>query len=540
MAATELKPDPPATAAGERSARAESAPKHRGTAHGAPFNLRYLPLWDRIALAALTVSAAVLSLWNLDGAPTYQDDEGTYTSQAFAVHSGTLAPYTYWYDHPPLGWIQIAALNWLPNLLGLGDGTTIGATRYVISVYFVASALLLYMVARRLSMRIPFAALTTVLFILSPLSLVLGRQIYLDNIGVPWLLLAFYLALSSRDALWHHVGAGICFAIAVLSKETLSIFGPALLLALMYRPKWSNRSFSVVGFLTAGGLLLAFYPLSALLRNELLSGPDHVSLQDALAYQLLNRSGSGTIFEAGSSRAELLSGWLYFDKYLIAAGLAAAVVCLLRRQSRILFIAIASFATPIVLGQGYLPAMYIIGVIPFLALACGSAVDIAWSGVERLVRRAPGLTRPLRASFVAVLSASLLLMSVPQWFEQDRTLLTAQTNSNWRSAMTWVQDNVSRSEVVLAPYSMWHDLNSSGWNNAWTMIATEKPDLDKQFDIERPGGWREIRWIIVGPSVTANIDSLGLSRVKTALQNSEEVQTFGEWSVHRVISPPSN
>ncbi|WP_026537247.1 ArnT family glycosyltransferase [Arthrobacter sp. 9MFCol3.1] len=538
MATTDLKAAPPA-AAGAPGAKAERAPKHRGTAHGPTFNLRFLPLWDKVALAALAVAAAVLSLWNLDGAPSYQDDEGTYTSQAFAVHSGTLAPYTYWYDHPPLGWIQIASLNWLPNLLGLGDGTSIGATRYVISVYFVASALLLYMVARRLGMRIPFAALTTVLFILSPLSLVLGRQIYLDNIGVPWLLLAFYLALSSRDALWHHVGAGICFAVAVLSKETLSIFGPALLLALMYRPKWSNRLFSVVGFLTAGGLLLAFYPLSALLRNELLSGPGHVSLQDALAYQLLNRSGSGTIFEAGSSRAELLAGWLYFDKYLIAAGLVAAVVCLLRPRSRILFVAIASFATPIVLGQGYLPAMYIIGVIPFLALACGSAVDIAWSGAEGLARRAPGLTRPLQAAFVAVLSASLLLMSVPQWFEQDRTLLTAQTNSNWRSAMTWVQDNVSRSDVVLAPYSMWHDLNSSGWNNAWTMIATEKPDLDKQYDIERPGGWREIRWIIVGPSVTANIDSLGLSRVKTALQNSEEVQTFGEWSVHRVINPPS-
>lgn len=540
MAATELQPGPQAEApAVVGDATSEKGAKHRGTAHGSPFNLRYLPLWDKITLAALTVSAAVLSLWNLNGAPSYQDDEGTYTAQAFAVHSGSLAPYTYWYDHPPLGWIQIAALNWLPDLLKLGDGTSIGATRYVISVYFVASAVLLYMVARRLGMRIPFAALTTVLFILSPLSLVLGRQIYLDNVGVPWLLLAFYLALSSRDALWHHVGAGICFAIAVLSKETLSIFGPALLLALVYRPKWSNRSFSVVGFLTAGGLLLAFYPLSALLRNELLSGPDHVSLQDALAYQLLNRSGSGTMFEAGSSRAELLAGWLYFDKYLIATGLAAAVVCLLRRQTRVLFIAIATFATPVVLGQGYLPAMYIIGVIPFLALACGSAVDIAWSGMEGLAHRAPRLAAPLRAAFVAVLSASLLLMSLPQWFEQDRTLLTAQTNSNWRSAMTWVQGNVSRGDVVLAPYSMWHDLNSSGWNNAWTMIATEKPDLDKQFDAERPGGWQEIQWIIVGPSVTANIDSLGLSRVKTALQNSEEVQKFGEWSIHRVVTPPS-
>ena len=172
-------------------------------------------------------------------------------------------------------------------------------------MYFVASAVLLYLLARRMKIRVPFAALTTVLFILSPLSLVLGRQVYLDNIGVPWLLLAFYLALSSREALWHHVGAGICFAVAVLSKETLAVFGPALLLALVYRPRWSNRSFSVVGFLGAGGLLLAFYPLSALLKNELVAGPDHVSLQDALSYQLLKRSGSGTIFEAGSSRSQL-------------------------------------------------------------------------------------------------------------------------------------------------------------------------------------------------------------------------------------------
>lgn len=509
-------------------------PKHRGAPGTAPFALTSMSRWDRIALAGITIAAAVLSLWNLTGAPSYQDDEGTYTAQAFAVQTGSLAPYTYWYDHPPLGWIQISALNWFPHMLGIGDGTAIGATRYVIAMFFVASAVLLYMLARRLGIRVPFAVTTTVVFILSPLSLVLGRQIYLDNIGVPWLLLAFYLALTSREALWHHIGAGICFAVAVLSKETLAIFGPALLMALMYRPKWSNRSFSVVGFLGAGGLVLAFYPLSALLRNELLAGPDHVSLQTALTYQFLERSGSGTIFEAGSSRAELLQGWLYFDKYLIAAGLVAAGICLLRRRSRVVTAAIVSFGIPIVLGQGYLPAMYVIGVIPFLALALGTAVDIAWSGMERLGRLSPGLRRPLRAAFAVALSGSLVLMSVPQWFEQDRDLLTAETNASWRQTLTWVQGNVSRNDVVLAPYSMWYDLNASGWNNAWTMIATEKMDLDRQFEVERPGGWREIKWIIVGPSVKSNIDNLGLELAGTALENSEPVQTFGEWSIRRV------
>ncbi|MHA7288677.1 glycosyltransferase family 39 protein [Arthrobacter sp. MDT3-24] len=532
MAALELEPT--STANGPNISR---SPQHRGPAPGAPFTLLGLSFWDRITMAGLALAAAVLSLWNLTGSPSYQDDEGTYTSQAFAVHSGNLAPYTYWYDHPPLGWIQIAALNWLPTLLGLGDGTAIGATRYVIAVFFVASALLLYMLARRMKVRIPFAALTTVIFILSPLSLVLGRQVYLDNIGVPWLLMAFYLALSSRDALWHHVCAGICFAVAVLSKETLAIFGPALLLALMYRARWSNRSFSVVGFLTVGGLILAFYPLSALLRNELLAGPNHVSLQEALAYQFLERSGSGTIFEARSSRAELLTGWLYFDKYLVAAGLVAAGVCLLRKRSRVIPVSIVSFAIPVVLGQGYLPAMYIIGVIPFLALALGTGVDIAWTGMEKLGHQRAKLRHTLRVGFVALLSASLILMSVPQWFEQDRALLVAETNTNWRNAMTWVQDNVPRSDVVLAPYSMWYDLNASGWHDAWTMIATEKPDLDERFETEHPGGWREIDWIIVGPSVTANIDRLGLSRAGSALQHSEPVQTFGEWSIRKVSEP---
>ncbi|RJT81857.1 phospholipid carrier-dependent glycosyltransferase [Arthrobacter cheniae] len=512
-------------------------------AHKAPldarhsFTLRRLSRQDRLVMAALFIMAVVFSLWNLTGAPSYQDDEGTYTAQAFSVHKGTLAPYTYWYDHPPLGWIQIAALNWIPMLFNLGDGTAIGATRYVIAAFFVSSAILLYMLARRLTVRIPFAALTTVVFILSPLSLVLGRQVYLDNVAVPWVLLAFYLALSSRHALAHHVFAGTCFAIAVLSKETLAIFGPALLLTLINRPRWSNRAFSVVGFLAVGALVLAFYPLAALLRNELLAGPDHVSLQEALTFQFLKRSGSGTIFETGSSRAELLTGWLYFDKYLITAGLIAALVCLFRRNSRAITLAVALFALPIVLGQGYLPAMYIIAVIPFLALAVGVGVDIAWSGTEKLWRHHAGLKNPLRGSFVVALGGSLVLMSMPQWFEQDRELLTAETNTDWKNTMTWVQDNVSREDVVLAPYSMWHDLNSSGWDDPWSMIAVEKPDLDAQFDQIHPGSWRDVDYIVVGPTVLANIENLGLTRTGKVLENSVPVKTFGEWSINKMTVP---
>ena len=38
------------------------------------------------------------------------DDEGTYVSQAWAAGAlHQLSHYTYWYDHPPLGWLQLEA-----------------------------------------------------------------------------------------------------------------------------------------------------------------------------------------------------------------------------------------------------------------------------------------------------------------------------------------------------------------------------------------------------------------------------------------------
>ena len=494
--------------------------------------------WDRMVLAGVGVLATVLGLWNLTGATAYQDDEGTYTAQAFSVLEGQLAPYTYWYDHPPLGWIQLGSLAWLPELLGLGDGTYIGATRFAIVPFFVATAMLVYLIGRRLGVSRPIAGLTVLVFVLSPLTLVIGRQVYIDNIGIPWLLLAFYLALSPRGALWHHVGAGVFFAVAVLSKETLAIFGPALLVALLNRPNWSNRVFSTVGFLVVGGLVLFSYPLMALLRGELFAGPNHVSLQEALAFQFMDRSVSGSIWEAGSSRAELLEGWLYYDTYLVLAGVAAGVLCLMRRRAVWIPVAMATFAVPVLTGEGYLPSMYIIGVVPFLALALGVAADILWSAFRKVV--APLAPRPRTVATIVVGAAAILgaaSVTVPHWWGQSRALLTEEENTDWASTLAWVQENVPRQDTILVPYSMWQDVNTSGWDDPWDAVVTEKVDLDSQFLREHPEGAEALDWIIVGPFTQANIDSLGLDMVEEALEESEPVQTFGGWSVHEVISP---
>lgn len=497
------------------------------------------PVWwyDRVVLIILGAAAVVMSVWNLNGAAVYMDDEGTYTAQAFSVLDGDLAPYTYRYDHPPLGWIQLGALAWIPDMLGLGDGTYIGATRYAVAPFFVATALLIYLIARRLEVRAAFAALSVVIFLLSPLSLVFGRQIFLDNIGLTWLLLAFWMAMSPRAALWHHIWAGTFFAVAVLSKETLAAFGPALLVTLLNRPSWSNRAFSVVGFLVVGGVVFSFYPLMAILSGELWSRSDQVSLQDALAYQFLDRSGSGSFWDPGSDRAELLDGWLHYDPYLLGAGPIAGLVCLAYRRSAWIMVALTCFALPMVIGQGYLPGMYIIGALPFLALAIGTALNTLWTWLSRFAESTRTTVQPwVRGIGVMGIAAGIIAMSVPQWFGHDRFLLTRQANTEWASTLEWIQTNVPAEDTVLVPYVMWQDLKAAGRNDPWTVMPTEKADLDPQFLIEHPGGAAAIEWVVVGPYTKASIDSLGLTMAGQALEKSEPVRTMGEWSVHRVQS----
>src|SRR5262245_20981976 len=62
-----------------------------------------------IGLLLIAFLAHGFNMFNLP-AFTYNGDEGIYTGQALAVlRDGRLAPYTYWYDHAPAGWILLAA-----------------------------------------------------------------------------------------------------------------------------------------------------------------------------------------------------------------------------------------------------------------------------------------------------------------------------------------------------------------------------------------------------------------------------------------------
>ncbi len=513
----------------------------------------------------VAVVSAIVAFTNVANAPAFQDDEGTYTFQAMAIWDGRLAPYSYWYDHPPFGWMQLAAFGWIPRLLGVG-GSAIGSMRHVVAAYLVVNAVLVYALARRLRCRPVFAAVAVAFFVFSPLSVELGRQVFLDNIAMPWILAAFLLVMDKKHNLAAHIGAGICFSMGVLSKETMAIYGPALLFLLWQNSHKRTRSFSILGFLTIGGLALSAYPLMALLKGELLPREDRSTLWDALMFQFVERQGSGYIWESGSSKSHLISGWMFFDEYLLWGGIICAVLLVTRRQTRWLAMAILSFFLPVIASKGYLPAMYVVAVLPFLALAIGAQADVVWTWASRgdnykeylrrvvarvgvstagdvaLIRRRNVKInmilfgrRAIQGGVAIVMVAAFWFASMPSWEQHNSNTLSKDKNKDWVATVDWVKANLARDEVVAVPPSMWQDLRDAGWPDEWSVISVEKVDLDpKSFNAAHSTGWRAIDYVIVNSTVTANIGYLGLHELQNAVNHGVVVAGFGGNSVLKI------
>ena len=90
------------------AAAARAAGRSRACGCGAP--RRSGVLW----LLPVLVVGAVVHAWGMDNFPRWVDDPGTYLSQAWSVqYEHNLSPYSYFYDHAPAGWIQIALWSML-------------------------------------------------------------------------------------------------------------------------------------------------------------------------------------------------------------------------------------------------------------------------------------------------------------------------------------------------------------------------------------------------------------------------------------------
>ncbi|SPF02223.1 ArnT family glycosyltransferase [Streptomyces sp. MA5143a] len=489
---------------------------------------------DLLLCGLLLVGIMIVQGWNIADYPTLSDDEGTYLAQAWAVQEGRgLAHYTYWYDHPPLGWIQIAVLTWIPAQLA-PESMTVGSMRAVMLLVSAVSAILVYVLGRRLSLPRWAAGLGMALFGLSPLSVVLQREIFLDNLAVMWTLLAFCLAASPSRHLWHHFGAGIAAAAAVLTKETMLLVLPAVLLTMWRHSHRDTRKFALTGAITACTLIGVSYPLFALLKGELFPGAGHVSLWDGIVYQM-SRPGSGFILTEGTGSYGVLRSWLYYDRVLPLGGLAGALLLLVTWRWSVTARALAgpALAVAILAGMalrpGYLPAMYVIQALPFLALVLAGGAASVTHGVLRR-RRSATERRPLtwtRYAVAVALAAAAALYVVPRWYDGNRTAMTFDANAPYQQAAKWLGSEVEDPgrTRVLVDDALWLDLVHEGYQPGLGVIWFYKADLDPAVTKTMPRGWRDLDYVVASPTVRR--DAVDLPNVRAAMENSTPVATFG-------------
>jgi hypothetical protein len=475
--------------------------------------------WLRAHKTSLIVCLPLLAvvgfvhMVGMASAPSIVDDEGTYVAQAWAIENwGTLAHYTYWYDHPPLGWVQIAGWTWLTQAFDRADLSVL-AGREAMAVAKVISAGLLYVLARRLGLARAFACVAVVLFAFSPLAVEFQRSVYLDNVAIPWLLGAFVLAASPRKHLAAAAGSAICFAIAVLSKETTLILLPALGLMLWQTNDVRTRRLALTIAGTLFAALVALYPLYAVLKGELFPGDDHVSLLWSAHWQLFSRPSSGSLLDASSAARDVVDSWLRLDKVLVATSLVALPFALITRRIRPIGVALA-IQLVMMLRDGYLPYPYIIAIAPFAALVVAGVADTAWREWRHVLSAKVGM-------IVAAVAAVAFL--VPVWgsalYRQSDQNLSAPT----RQTVEWLTTNASRDSTLVVEDSIWVDLVESGWAPN-RVIWFYKLDLDPAVHL--PNGWRDVDYIAIGdlsPELVA-----GLPLNQQVIENSKPVATFGE------------
>jgi 4-amino-4-deoxy-L-arabinose transferase-like glycosyltransferase len=492
--------------------------------------LRWVDRRWNLIIGAVLIANLVGLLWNIGDYPAPFDDEGTYVSQAWAViERGELSHYTYWYDHPPVGWLLLVPWLWITG--AFEAGSPLLQARVFMALVAVGSAFLVYLLARRLGLRRPFALLALALFGFSPLTVYFQRMVLLDNLALFLVLGAFTLLASPRRRLWEQQAGVAVFAVAALTKETMLLLIPAVILFLWQGSDRSNRRYS---FALAGSILMSIlllYPIFAALRGELLPGEGHVSLWEAVQYQLFGREGSGSILDGSSVRFELVASWLRLDWWLPALGLLATPLALSMRPLR----PIGVGTVMIVLGiirPGYLPAMFVIAGLPLFALQVCGVLDVLRgnpNGRHGTIHR----PKAIRAgqSLVAATVIVLTIFVSPSWASAFQKQVSQDDAAEHRRTREWLFDNVVPGTPILVDNVLWLDLIVAGYSTD-TTIWFYKLDLDPSIADRFPGGAADFEYVVSTPLVRSVQDSL--PTVTTALNHSNVEQIIGRNEIRRI------
>jgi hypothetical protein len=505
--------------------------------------------WRELHLASTLVLVVVTTIafwahWKgfMGWPPRGNGDEGIYTSQAWAVQTlHALSPFAYFYDHPPAGWILMSGFTWLTSAFERSPTTLIATREFMVWVH-LASSLFLFGLARRIGMKPTFAGLAVLLFSLSPLGLHYQRMAFLDNIVVLWLVAGLFFLASPRRSVASGVAAGICFSLAVLTKETVAPVVLAAVVFFWYYTDPRNRLVRAVchyGFY----LIIASYLWYALNKNELLPGPGHVSLWGTFLWQIEERQPTGSLFDSHSQTFAMVANWAHTDPVVLLGGLFLMPLAFLDKRLRgIVVMALAHIA--LTFRNGYLPYAYVTLIFPLFALIIAGALNWCWEGwTERYAARSPrrlpawvprAATVCLRTGMLAGAVLAVYIIT-PIWQPTLHRATTAEPDLAVHQATAYVQTHIPNGAMVVTDNNSWTDIARLGLNPA----PIDKLELDPAVRRKLIGGWRDIDYILSTKLTTSDEKTYPITA--QAVRNSEVMHSFGSGEstlyLRRVVKP---
>jgi len=501
----------------------------------------------RLAIAGIVLVVVLSQGINMSHYPYLEDDEGTYFSQGWAVfHLGRLTPYTYIYDHAPLGWIQIGI--WQLVTLGYRFGNALESGRVLMLLYQVGSALLVLSIGRRASGRTWVGFLAAAMFSLSTYGIFYHRRILLDNVATFWMLLGIWL-LAGRVTLGRIWLSAVAIAIAILSKETAIAIVPALAVLAARRTTRLNRLPAVAGWLALVFCLCSTYVLMALLKGELFAAGTplggthpHVSLVCSVQWQA-SRASDGGILDFSSGFWLLVRSWAHSEPLLVIGGSYAALLCIVafRRNPVKSMLGWCVLSLWLFLGRGGIVlTFYLIPLLPLLALCLALVIGDAVQAARRL--RARRLRLVGSGLGIATVAACALLL-LAAYARSERGLWTKDPVAGQVNAVRWIQRHVPASSRMVIDMYMWQELHDPPAGDPRYANAQYYWKVGEDPAVQRQGfhdSWRDVDYVVTTPQLVYDTIHNDFPLVTPALEHSLPVAAFnsGGWQLEvRRVDP---
>jgi hypothetical protein len=313
---------------------------------------------------------------------------------------------------------------------------------------------------------------------------------------------------------------------------------PALLLCAFHNTDPRTRRYCLTVLISFLVLIGLCYPLYATLKGELVPGRGHVSLLGTDVNMLFGRKGTGSVFDSHSVAHGTVAFWLWLDPWLLSAALVLSPIALTLRNTRAMALAYL-IQVVMVLRPGYLPAMYVIALLPFAALIVAGTSQAVWQVAgawQRASGRAQWLTAVAAVGAAVALAAEAWLAAfvvAPRWNAADRAAMTVRLEGPERAAEGWIVHNIPRDKRLIVTDDFWlylvqHGFDAhpvSGGFSSRTVVSYWPLDKDPAVRRHFPHGWRDFDYVVSTEAMRDTADNT--PNTQTALHHSRTVATFG-------------